>query len=472
MENNNSDLHTTANNTKRQTRSALLIATMASFMGPFMISSINLALPAIEQEFQLGAIPLSWIVNAFLLSTAIFLVPAGRLADLYGRKRLFTWGIILFSLSTLLAGFSPTASALILYRIFQGISSALIMTTGIAILISVFPPHLRGRVLGINVAAVYTGLSMGPFVGGILTQHLGWRSVFLVTVPMGILIIFVTIYRLKGEWADARGEKFDLSGSFIYAGALMTLVWGSTLLPSWGGVLLLFAGICLLWAFIRWELHQAFPVFQMKLFLENRIFAFSNLAALINYSATFAITFLLSLYLQNILGYPPSWAGTILVAQPLVMAILSPLAGSLSDRIEPRILASLGMALTALGLGFMIFADEHTSLTYILMALIIIGIGFALFSSPNMNTIMSSVEKKYYGIASGSASTMRLLGQMMSMSIATLLFALFMGNESIKDTSPHTFIKTMRWAFCIFTVICSIGIYFSMARGKVHNKKS
>ncbi|MFA8434564.1 MAG: MFS transporter [Marinifilaceae bacterium] len=459
-------------NSDQQKRAALLIATMASFTGPFMISSINIALPVIEKEFQLNAILLSWIVNSFLLSTAVFLVPAGRMADLYGRKLLFKWGIILFSISTLLCGLSNNIIQLILFRTLQGMSGAMIMTTGVAILISVFPANERGRVLGINVAAVYTGLSMGPFAGGLLTQHLGWRSVFYTTVPLSLLIVYFTVYRLKGEWADAKGEKFDLTGTLIYAMALIALVYGASVLPSILGVILILTGILLLWIFARWELSHKFPVFEVKLFKGNRVFAFSNLAALINYSATFAITFLLSLYLQNILGLSPQNAGFVLVSQPVIMAIFSPYAGRLSDRVEPRIIASLGMAITAIGLILFIFTNSETSLTYIVMALVLLGFGFALFSSPNMNTIMSSVEKRFYGIASGSAATMRLLGQMMSMAIATLLFALFLGKEPINTSNIPAFITSIKWAFGIFSVLCITGIYFSMARGELHNSKS
>jgi predicted MFS family arabinose efflux permease len=184
-------------------------------------------------------------------------------------------------------------------------------------------------------------------------------------------------------------------------------------------------GVVALVVFVKWERKIKSPVFEVKLFIENRTFAFSCLAALINYSATFAVTFLLSLYLQYIKGLTPQAAGIVLMAQPIIMAVFSPLSGKLSDRIEPRVIASLGMALTMLGLILLAFVGNNTVLIFIIISLMILGFGFALFSSPNMNAIMGSVDQRYYGIASGSVGSMRLLGQMLSMGIATLIFALF-----------------------------------------------
>ena len=307
-------------------RSALIIATLNSFMTPFMGSSVNIALPAIQKEFHVDAVLLSWIATAYLLAIAVAMVPAGRLADIHGRKRIFTYGIILFTVSSALCAASSSTAMLLVFRTLQGFGNAMVFATGIAILVSVYPPQQRGRVLGINVAAVYTGLSVGPFVGGFLTQHFSWRSVFLVTLPMGLYIIFLIFTRLKDEWADARGEAFDLLGTVIYAIAIIGVIFGMTSLPAISGIWVLLVGIACLTAFVLWESKVRNPLVDVNLFRDNRVFAFSNLAALISYSATFGLVFLLSLYLQYIKGLSPELAGLMLMPQPLFMALLSPSA--------------------------------------------------------------------------------------------------------------------------------------------------
>ena len=334
-------------------------------------------------------------------------------------------------------------------------------------MISVYPASERGRILGINVSAVYLGLSLGPFLGGFLTQQFGWRSIFLANVPVGLLVIYFVATRLKGEWADARGERFDLAGSIIYGLALVSLMFGLSLLPSWRGTGLILAGIIGIGAFALWERSTISPLLTMDLFLHNATFAFSNLAALINYSATFAVTFLLSLYLQYIKGFTPQHAGFILVAQPIVMAIFSPLAGRLSDKIEPRIVASFGMGFAAAGLFLFTFLSPETPVGFIVGGLMLIGFGFALFSSPNTNAVMSSINRRFYGVGSATLGTMRLTGQMLSMGIATVIFALHIGSARITLEYYPQFLASVRTAFTLFAALCFGGIFASLARGKV-----
>ena len=448
-------------------KSALIIAALNSFITPFMGSSINIALPAIEKDFHVDAVLLSWIATAYLLAVAVSLVPFGRLADIYGRKKIFTSGVLLFTISSFLCAVSFSTPMLIVFRIFQGVGNAMVFATGMAILVSVYPPQERGKVLGINVAAVYIGLSAGPFLGGILTQYFTWRSIFLVTIPICLFILILIFRRLKGEWADAKGEKFDLFGAFIYAVAVVGILYGLTLVPSFRSLWVILIGILGLFVFIKWELKEKSPVFQVRLFTTNRVFAFSSLAALINYSATFALTFLLSLYLQHIKALSPHLAGLVLIAQPVVMAMLSPSAGKLSDRIEPGIVATLGMALTTVGLFLLTFLEMDTSLVYIVGCLVLLGFGFALFSSPNTNAILSSVEKRFFGIASGTVGTMRALGMMVSMGIATVVFSIFIGRIQITPEHYPVLIKSIKVAFVIFAIFCFGGIFASLVRGKL-----
>lgn len=453
-----------------QEKSALFVTTLTSFMGPFMISAVNVALPAIQSEFSSDAVMLSWVATSFLLAMAVFLVPFGKLADIYGRKKIFSRGVILFTLASLLAVFSFSIKMLIFTRILQGIGAAGFVPTGMAIITSIFPPSRRGRAIGIYVSAVYIGLSVGPFAGGFITRYLGWRSIFAVSIPFGAASVFMTFKYLKGEWADARGETLDIRGSVLYGLSILGLIYGASLLPRIAAVYLMTAGLAGLILFIRLELHVTHPVFEVKLFNQNRLFTFSSLAALINYSATFALTFLLSLYLQYIKGIPPQYAGSILIAQPIVMAVFSPFSGRLSDRIEPRRIASAGMAITASGLFFLVFIGPGTSNLLIVLALAFLGFGFALFSSPNMNAIMSSVEKRYLGIASGTVATMRLLGQMVSMAVAMVVFAIFIGREPISAANYGEFLKSVRVSFLIFSLLCTLGILFSMLRGELRKE--
>jgi EmrB/QacA subfamily drug resistance transporter len=451
-------------------KSALFVATLTSFMGPFMISSVNVALPAIQEQFAVDAVKLSWVATSYLLAVAVTLVPFGRIADINGRKKVFTWGLGLYTLASLLSAIAGSVEMLIFFRMIQGAGAAMFVTTGMAILTSIFPLNKRGRVIGIYVAAVYIGLSVGPFVGGILTQQIGWRSLFLIVIPFGAASVFITLKYLKGEWADAKGEKLDIIGSFLYGFSILTLVYGASLLPERISFYLIVSAIVGLLIFVWHELRTQYPVFEVRLFTQNKLFTFSSLAALINYSATFAITFLLSLYLQYIKGVSPQYAGVMLVAQPIIMAIFSPLAGRLSDQTEPRIIASTGMAMTAMGLFLFAAISSSTSEIYIICTLAMLGFGFALFSSPNMNAIMSAVEKKFYGIASGTVATMRLLGQMTSMATAMVIFAIFIGREQISPSNYDSFLKSVRVSFAIFASLCTLGIFFSIFRGELRNK--
>jgi len=407
-------------------KSVLGIVTITSFLGTFLVSSINVALPTIEREFNMNAISLSWILTSFLLASAIFLLPSGKWADIKGIKEVYKYGILTFSLTTLLCGISTDGLFLIFFRFLQGIGSAMTASTGTAILVSMFPPMQRGRVLGISVAAVYLGLATGPFIGGLLTQQTGWRSIFFVPSILGFAATIIAFVILKRDSQVENSEKINLKG-------------------------------------------YIFNLIDIKLFTKNRLFVYSNIAALINYSATFAIIFLLSLYLQHIKKLSPQEAGLILLIQPLVMTIFSPITGRLSDKIEPRFLATCGMVLCTLGLAVFAFLNENFPIPLIISILAIMGLGFSLFSSPNMNTIMSSVEKHQYGTASGIASTMRVLGQMISMTVVTLFFSFIFGKNQTSEIATSLFIRTISLLFVVFAMICAFGIRFSLKRGKVKN---
>lgn len=444
---------------------ALIIAAIASFFTPFMGSSVGIALPVIGTEFGADAILLNWVANAFVLAAAIFAVPFGRICDIQGRKKIFLYGIILFTISSLLCALAPSTIALIVFRVLQGIGSAMIFVTGLAILTSVYPPHERGKAIGYNIAAVYVGLSLGPVLGGLMIQYLGWRSLFLLMIPFGILVVILIFWKLKTEWIECAGEKFDLIGSIFYSLGLLLLMYGFSDLPNLLGIIMLVAGIVGLLFFVRYELKVESPVFNVRLFSQNTTFTFSSLAALINYMATFAVVLLLSYYLQYIKGLDPQSAGFILVAQPVLMAIVAPLAGRMSDRYDARIIATIGMTIVTLSLFILVFLNNNTNILFIIISLAILGLGFGLFSSPNTNVIMGSVQRKFYGVASATVSSMRLIGQTMSLGIATLIFALFIGRVVITPDQFPALLSSIHLCFIVYTAICLIGIYASWRRG-------
>jgi len=456
----------------RTERVALLVAALASFLTPFMGAATNVALPSIGREFAMDAPMLGWVPTAYLVAAAVFLVPFGRIADIHGRKRVFTWGIFAFTAASLLCSVSPSASFLIGARLLQGVGGAMMFGTNVAILTSVFPAEKRGAALGVNVAAVYLGLSLGPFLGGLLTESFGWRSLFQVNVVLGLLLGAAVLRGLRGEWIEARGEAFDLLGSVLYGSGLAALMYGISRLPSRSGTWLIVAGLGALAAFVRWELEVRSPVLNMALFAENRVFALSNLAALINYSATFAVGFLLSLYLQYVKGLSPQAAGVVLVSQPVVMTAVSPFAGRLSDRMESRLVASAGMALIVVGLAWLAWLTEGTPTSHIVACLVLLGCGFGLFSSPNTNAVMSSVARRSYGVASATLATMRLSGQMLSMGVAMLLLALFVGRTQITPVQHPALLAGTRIAFGVFSLLCVLGTFASLARGRSDSIRS
>jgi len=453
---------------KRIKQSALIVSTIACFLSPYLGSAVNVCLPAMQQDLSIDAVLLSWITTSYVLTNAIFALPLGKVSDIWGRKKSLATGIGLIMISSFLCFFAGSAEVMIALRVFQGIGGGLVSVTGLAIVSSIFPPHERGKVLGIVIASIYAGLSVGPFAGGFLTQNFGWKSVFLSAVLLGLIAFLFIVLGLKGEWADAAGERLDFSGCILYSLSIFLVTYGATMLPSINAGFLIGGGVICLFFFVVHQMRSSAPLFDVRLFVSNRVFAFSSLAALIHYSAIFAVTFLMSLYLQYVLGLSPQTAGLILLAQPLVQTFFTPVAGKLSDMKDPGRVASLGMAVTGLGLLLLIFLKTDSSLLFIVISLMIMGLGYAFFSSPNMNAIMGSVEKRHYGVASSVTATMRSLGMTASMAIATVTISICIGrNEIVAETFP-ALLETMRICFTIFIVLCCFGIVASLSRGKVN----
>ncbi|MDD3933103.1 MAG: MFS transporter [Methanoculleus sp.] len=443
----------------------LILITLATFLNPFTGTAINLALPSIGAEFSADAATLAWVSSAYLLSSVIFLLPAGRLGDSRGKVTVFMIGIVVYTAGALLTIFTPTIGMLLAFRFLQGIGGAMIYANSVALITHLYPPGERGYAIGLNTTAVYAGLSLGPFLGGALTQFLGWRSIFIVTA---LLAVPVLVYAKKfpaflNEW---HREHFDVPGLVLSSTLILCLFLGLAKATTPAGVVLLAAALVLGVAFYLVERRQPCPLLPVSLLSSNRVFAASNVAALINYSATYAVGFLLSLYLQYIRGYEPVAAGTLLLVQPVIQVFVAPVAGRLADRMQPGHVASVGMALSAVGLFGLSMLGETTSVGVILALLVLLGVGVGLFSSPNTTAIMGCVEKRFYGSASAMTAMMRSLGMMLSMGAVLVVFAVIMGSTAVTPAIFPEFLTSVHLIFLAFGILSTFGVFLSLRRNK------
>ncbi len=273
----------------------LAITMVANFFNPFTGAAVNIALPQISSELHLNAVAMSWVTMAYLLASAVMLVPLGKVADRWGRKSVFLIGNIVFMLASYLCATATTGGFLIAMRVLQGLGTSMMVTTSMALLMSAFPPKERGKVIGMNVASVYLGLSAAPVLGGILTQSFGWQSLFLINGTVSIFVAIAIYFAIRTEWREAENGRFDLKGAFLYVLSLILLMYGFAKMPDTIAIILTTIGLIGLLVFIRMELKVAFPVLDVKMFRDNIVYALANLSAFINYAATFAVSFVLSL---------------------------------------------------------------------------------------------------------------------------------------------------------------------------------
>lgn len=443
----------------------LWVIAAVQFLTPFMFSAIGVALPTIGREFSAGAVQLGLIEMVYILAIALLLLPVGRYADIHGRRRIFISGTVILTLATFALATAPTIGLLIVFRFVQGAGAAMITSTSLAILTSIYPPEQRGRAMGVVVSCVYLGISAGPTLAGLMIDYLGWRWIFYSAVPIELLILLFALTRLKGEWADSRGEQFDWIGSQLYMIALSGIVIGvlGTGHPAMSGWLAGF-GILVMIAFIFYENSIEFPIFPLRKIIANRVFALSNIATWLNYAASFGIMFFFSIYLQVIKGISPKTTGFILITQPLLQAFCAPLAGRMADKHNPAPIATLGMALCTISLAAAAAIDASSSLVFIFAVLIVMGVGFGLFSTPNTTAIMASVDRRDYGMASSLIATMRTTGMLTAMTLITILLSWFLGTEQVTLETGHLFLAAMRSAMVIFSILGLAGIVCSLGR--------
>lgn len=449
-----------------QKRSAIFIGICTSFITTFSGSALNLAVPNMGSYFHMGAASVGWIITVYMLVIAAFSTPFGKLADSTGRRRILLLGVLIFGITSCLTIFSPNALVLLIFRILQALGAAMIFSTNMPIAISAFPGKERGKAIGMVTAGTYTGLALGPVLGGLLNTYFGWKSIFLFGAAVSLFAFIIAVKGLPEE-PGVEKRKQDIPGNILYVFMIASIIYGLSSFNSLSfGWTFIAVGIGLGIIFTRIELKSQNPMIDVGIFARNRTYTLSNLTALFNYSATFALGYLTSIYLQVVLGYSSRAAGFILIAQPFFMAVLSPKMGRISDRIAPYKLASAGMGLCTLSLLFFTFIQAATPVWVILVALSVAGIGIALFSSPNTNIIMSCVPPEKFSVANSILATMRTTGQSTGMSIITLVVNGTVGNTSLYNIASGDLIHTVHIAFVIFTILSAAGIFMSLQRRK------
>jgi len=460
----------------------LLVTCIGSMMAPLDSTIVSVSLPQIAQDLGMGFAEVIWVPTAYLVTLAVMILVMGRVSDIYGRKFIFMAGFGIFTLSSLLCSLALSGSELILFRVLQGFGAACIGSTATAIVTETYPPQERGKALGINTMAVYVGLSLGPPLGAVLTHALGWRSIFWVNVPIGMLALGLAYYQLRSVRPEAKKVRFDLWGLVLFSMTLVSLLVALTLGEEigWGstGILALFAASAIGFAlFVLTESRKGeSALLDPHLFTRNRLFAASNISAFLNYASYFGVTFMISFYLQRVLGLSILETGAVLLIMPVTMAILSPISGRLSDRLGSRALASGGMFIIALGLIWMSSLTVDSPLWHSESGLMLIGIGMGVFSSPNTSAVMGSVDRKKLGIASGTLATMRFSGQATSLAVMGAIVAtvagsasisgLFIGDPSSVIIGAEDFVRGMDLAFLVSALIAVLGGITSLARGR------
>jgi MFS family permease len=426
----------------------LITIFFSSFLTAFSTYTTVISARVIGLELGMDVVTIGWVSTIFILAAAMFQIPFGKIGDLFGRKKLFLSGIIIFTITSILLALVDTS-----------INFIILLTAS-------YPPNQRGKVIGISVTGVYIGLTLSPLLGGILTQNIGWRSQFWFNIPFGVLILVLVLLKVKGEWKSEKREKIDYLGTIIYASFLFFLIFAFSLLPSIQGFIFILVSILGVVIFFLWEKRITSPMLNLDLFKNNKYFSFSCLVSIFFYVSTIALALLISLFMQYLKGLSPQEAGYILLVQPLMQAIFSPIAGRLSDKIETRKIVSLGILLVIVGIIPLVFLDSSYPIYLIAVSFGIIGLGTAFFSSPNIRAIMSSVPKSSLGIAAGLEGTMRTIGQTLSFGVLTVVFAVIIGDVVITPIYYPHFITSARIICIIFLILALVSMMFSILRGK------
>ena len=454
-----------------QTPSARWLALISICLTNFIISishsAANVATPVIASELNAEAILISWIPTAFLLSNVIMLLPSGRLADIYGRKKIFIIGLSIFIVTSFLAYLAANIEVLIFTRFLQGIGAAMMFATGMAIVISLFNEKNRGMALGFASGSLYVGMTCGPLIGGWLTESYGWRSVFLFPVIVSFISLILLLMKLKGEWKTDDATPLDWTGSLIFALWSSSLFVAVSLFPKSGSYVLILFSVFFLYLFFWQQSRSKHPLLRFRAIMDNHIFSRSLIASLCVYASSFPMIFLFSLYLQFIKGLSPTEAGQIIILQAMMMAVLAPISGRLSDLIEPRIITTTGCLIMAMAFALLQQIDSGTSLFIFSACLITLGTGLGLFSTPNNNAALSSVGKDRLSIASALLNLSRSLGNMFGSALMLLFVALIIGDAQIEPEQYPALLTVIHWSLGLSCLYSLFGAYFSYTRGNL-----
>jgi EmrB/QacA subfamily drug resistance transporter len=460
----------------------VMIVAIGVFMATLDTSIVNISLPAIAAYFSVllsGAV--EWVIIAYLVATAAVLLTAGRLADMVGRKGVWSAGLIIFTVGSALCGAAPNLGILIAARLFQGIGGALLMAVSPALLTSAFPEHERGRALGLNAITVSLGVTVGPTLGGFITQSFSWRWIFYVNVPIGIIGLILTL-RILTERVRQSPGRFDPLGALLLAAGLASLTAGLSFGQELGWsspliLVLLGIGLIMLVILLFVELRVSNPIMVLSL-LKNHVFASALFSLILSFLALFAISFMLPFYLEELRSFSAQDAGLLLTPLSLVIAVVAPISGSLADRFGTRWLAATGLAIACLGLVWISQLDEHSSILNIICCLAVTGFGQALFQAPNNSALMGAAPSELQGSASGFLATGRVFGQTLSIALAGAIFAGLGGaaagqaiiTQHLTPGQLHGLQRIFVYGFHITFLVCAaiaaIGIIASLMREK------
>ena len=439
----------------------IAVSFITSFFAVFLSNGIIIGVPAIAQEFAMNNVIQNWVPTIFFLVVAVFTVPAGQISGKFGVKKTLLAGVVLYLLASVGACLSFLTETFFVFRILQGAGVAFLNVSAMAMVVQAVKPQNRGKALGFTVTGVYLATSLSPVICGFLVQNLGWRSMFYFVIPFLVLCIILMVLKIPGEWKTYEKDKIDKTGSILYGIGILAFIYGFTTLTTTNGLIITIIGIVMLIIFGAYELRQKSPVFNMNLF-KNKKFTSSNIAALCSYIAVMVITTILNYHFQYVRGWNAQMSGLILIITPIIMAIMAPNAGKLSDRIHPQKLAAIGMAIATVAMLILTFLTRDTPLYLVVVAMILQGFGMGLFSSPNMNAIMSSVPPKDAPTASASQATMRTIGQTMSLGLLTLIFAWVMGSLELAPQYASMIVQASQTICLICTVACVLAVFASL----------
>ena len=399
---------------------------LGATMSALDVSIVSVAMPTLKTTFGVSMAVIEWITMAYMLTLTIFLPLFGRLADMFGRSKLYNIGFMVFSVGSLLCGMSTTAGFMIASRVIQAVGAGLLQANSVALITHAFPAKERGKAIGIQGAVQAISMAVGPFVGGILIATVGWRAIFYVNIPIGILGIVAALFILPSDQKVEKKEKIDYLGTAFFASGLASLVlaFNEGVKLGWGSptiILYFLSGSILLSLFIITELRVKHPLIDLKLF-KNATFLIGNLTGMLSYYVLFAILFLMPFYLQKVLGYSIALTGSLLTPLFLTMAVAAPFSGHISDKYGPRIMTTSGMLISALACFSLLFIGESVKIPVLAGTMIFLGLGMGLFIPSNNSAIMGSVPTDKLGMAGGLLNMTRSLGLILGVDISGVIF--------------------------------------------------